>query len=45
MEKFLRKYGIVILLYFVIVGGILLLNARLRMLNENTNPLVEVKNR
>ncbi len=34
MEKFIRKYGIVIILYLVIIGGILLLNARCKMLNE-----------
>ena len=35
MEKFLKKYGIIILLYLVIVGGIILLNERIRLLNEN----------
>jgi len=34
MEKFLRKYGVILLLYFVIVLGILLLNERLRLLNQ-----------
>lgn len=34
MEKFLKKYGIIILLYLVIVGGIILLNERIRLLNE-----------
>jgi len=37
MENFLKKYGVIILLYFVIVGGILLLNERYRILNEQ-NP-------
>ena len=34
MEKFIRKYGMVVILYLVIIGGILLLNARCKMLNE-----------
>ena len=34
MEKFFKKYGIILLLYLVIVGGVLLLNARMRLLNE-----------
>ena len=34
MEKFLKKYGIIILLYLVIVGGIIMLNERIRLLNE-----------
>ena len=35
MEKFLKKYGIIILLYLVVVGGIIMLNERIRLLNEN----------
>lgn len=35
MEKFLKKYGIIILLYLVIVGGVIMLNERIRLLNEN----------
>ncbi len=34
MEKFLKKYGVVILLYLVIVCGVLSLNARFKMLNQ-----------
>lgn len=34
MEKFLKKYGIIILLYLVVAGGIILLNERIRLLNE-----------
>ena len=34
MEKFIRKYGMVVILYLVIIGGILLLNARCKVLNE-----------
>ncbi len=35
MENILRKYGIIILLYLVIVGGIILLNERIKLLNQN----------
>lgn len=35
MENILRKYGIIILLYFVIIGGIILLNERIKLLNQN----------
>ncbi len=34
MEKFIRKYGVILVLYFVIFCGILMLNARCRYLNE-----------
>lgn len=33
MEKFLKKYGVIIMLYFVLVCGIILLNERCRLLN------------
>lgn len=39
MEKFLKKYGIIILLYLVIVGGVIILNERIRLLNENYQSL------
>ena len=39
MEKFLKKYGIIILLYLVIVGGVIMLNERFRLLNENYQSL------
>ncbi len=39
MEKFLKKYGIIILLYLVIVGGVIMLNERIRLLNENYQSL------
>ncbi len=35
MEKFLKKYGVIILLYFIIILGIILLNERLRLLQQN----------
>ncbi len=35
MEKIIRKYGVVILLYIVIVCSIILVNERLKMLNES----------
>lgn len=34
MEKFMKKYGVIIMLYFVIICGIILLNERLRLLNQ-----------
>ena len=34
MEKFIKKYGIIVLLYLVIICGVLLLNERIRLLNE-----------
>lgn len=40
MKKFLENYGVIILLYFVIVMGILFLNSRCKLLNqtvENSN--------
>lgn len=37
MENVLRKYGVIILLYLVIIGGIILLNERIKLLNQN-NP-------
>ncbi len=41
MEKILKKYGIIFLLYLVIVGGILLLNERIRLLNQSYQSEVE----
>jgi len=32
-RKFMRKYGVILVLYLVIIGGILLLNERCKMLN------------
>jgi len=34
MEKFLKEYGVILLLYFVIICGILLLNERIKLLNQ-----------
>ena len=42
MEKFIRQYGLLILLYLVIIGGIILLNERMRFLNENALQNVEI---
>ena len=42
MEKVIKKYGVVILLYLVIVGGILLLNERFRLLNHRDSLISEV---
>lgn len=42
MEKFLKKYGIIVLLYLVIICGVILLNERIRLLNEiETTGVVE----
>ncbi len=34
MEKIIRKYGVIFLLYVVVIGGVLLLSSRLRYLND-----------
>ena len=34
MEKIIRKYGVLLLLYLVVVAGAVLLSSRLRYLNE-----------
>ena len=42
MEKFLKKYGIIVLIYLVIICGVILLNERIRLLNEiETTGVVE----
>ena len=33
-ERLIRKYGVIVLLYIVVIGGVLLLSSRLRYLNE-----------
>lgn len=43
MEKLIKKYGVIIMLYFVIVCGLILLNERLRLLNQG-NILTGVMN-
>lgn len=43
MEKFLKKYGVILLLYLVIVGGVILLNERCRLLNENAESSEVIK--
>ena len=42
MEKFFKKYGVILLLYLVIICGILLLNERCRLLNEQSAQTVIV---
>ena len=42
MEKFIRQYGLLILLYLVIIGGIVLLNERIEVLKENALQNVEI---
>ena len=37
MEKVLKKYGVVFLLYVTVIGGVLILSSRLRYLNNQTN--------
>ena len=44
MEKFLKKYGVILLLYLVIIMGILLLNERMRLLQMNEEKRVQVTN-
>ncbi len=44
MEKFLKKYGVILLLYLVIIMGILLLNERMRLLHMNEEKRVQVTN-
>ena len=34
MEKIIRKYGVLLLLYLVVVAGAVLLSSRLRYLND-----------
>ncbi len=41
MEKFLKKYGVILVLYLVIICGILMLNERIRLLNQSSNILEE----
>lgn len=43
MEKFFKKYGVILLLYLVIICGILLLNERCRLLNQQTNEVATVQ--
>ena len=42
MEKFFKKYGVILLLYLVIICGILLLNERCRLFNEQSAQTVIV---
>ena len=34
VQKIVRKYGVVVLLYVAVIGGVLILSSRLRYLNE-----------
>jgi len=34
MQKAVKKYGVVVLLYLVVISGVLLLSSRLRYLNN-----------
>ena len=43
MEKFFKKYGVILLLYLVIICGILLLNERCRLLNGQNAQTVIVQ--
>jgi len=42
MEKFVKKYGVIILLYLVIICGIILLNERCKLLNQKSNETVKI---
>ena len=39
MERIIKKYGAIILLYVVVIGGVLLLSSRLRYLNDKENTI------
>ena len=41
MEKIIKKYGVVIIFYLVIVASILFVNERMRILNQN-NPQTSI---
>ena len=42
MEKVIRKYGVIVLLYVVVIGGALLLSSRLRYLSEKQTTINNV---
>ena len=39
MEKIIRKYGVLLLLYLVVVAGAVLLSSRLRYLNDKNTTM------
>lgn len=43
MEKFLKKYGVILILYLIIIFGILMLNERCRLLNEQNTDVRTVQ--
>ena len=43
MQKIIQKYGVIIILYLVIIGGVLLLNERFRLLNHEQSLTLEVQ--
>ena len=34
VQKIVKKYGVIVLLYLAVIGGVLMLSSRLRYLNE-----------
>ena len=42
MQELVKKYGVIIILYLVIIGGVLLLNERFRLLNNGETLIEEV---
>ena len=42
VQKIVRKYGVVVLLYLAVIGGALLLSSRLRYLNNKEITMTKV---
>lgn len=42
MQKVIKKYGVAVMFYVIIIGGVLLLNMRLKHINNQSNNNIEV---
>ena len=42
MEKLIRKYGAIVLLYVVVIGGVMLLSSRLKYLNDKETTMQKI---
>lgn len=42
MQKVIKEYGVIILFYIIVVGGVLLLTSRLEYLNNQSNQIAVV---
>lgn len=42
MQKVIKEYGIIILFYIIVIGGVLLLTSRLEYLNNQKNQIIAV---